>query len=86
LNTAKRHMYTIENQIQPRVSSNVGPPLHTNPTFERLPQESLSGLECLLIKFEIVVVEDGRHDQCQFHLCDVAADAGTGTVAEGYKG
>jgi hypothetical protein len=52
-------MYTIDYQVQSRASSNVGPPLHANPTLERLSQETFSGLECLLVEFEIVIVEDG---------------------------
>lgn len=85
LHTANRHNYTIP-QTQSRASSNIRPPLHTNPTLERLPQETLSGLKCLLIQLKVVILEDGRHNQCQFHFCNVAANTGTRTVAEGYEG
>lgn len=71
--------------LDAETSSNSRPPLHTDPTLERLPQETLSGLESLLVELKVIVVEHRCNNQCQFHLCDVTANAGTRTVAEGYE-
>lgn len=60
---------------------------HTNLQTERLAQESLASLHgAILLHLELEESEDsGGHDE-QLHLGNVAADTGTGTVAEGDEG
>lgn len=61
-------------------------PLHADPALERLPQESLSRLQQILVQLEIVVDEDGADDEGEFHFRDVAADAGARAIAERDEG
>lgn len=63
------------------------PPLHTNNQTKRLPQETLTRLHgSILLHLELEEPEDRTGHDEQFHLGDVAADAGAGTGGEGDEG
>lgn len=61
-------------------------PLQANKAFKRLAQETLSGLEHILVQLKVEVVEDSADYERQLHLGNVATHACAGTVAEGNEG
>lgn len=52
----------------PFCSSRLLPPAHANVEAQRLAQETLAGLENLLVRLELVATEDGRDDERELHL------------------
>lgn len=61
-----------------------GTSLHTDDQAKRLAQETLAGLHgAILLHLELEETEDGSGHDEEFHLGDIAADAGAGTGAEG---
>lgn len=63
------------------------PSLQTHLQTHRLPQESLAGFHgALLLDFKVKEAEDRRADDEEFHLGDVAANAGARAGAKGNEG
>ena len=61
--------------------------LHANDQTKRLTEEALAGLHGpILLHFKLEEAEDGGGHDEEFHLGDVAADAGAGARAEGDEG
>lgn len=60
---------------------------HTDLQTKGLAQETLAGLHgAILLHLKLEQTEDSSGHDEEFHLGDVAADTGTGTVAEGDEG
>jgi hypothetical protein len=56
--------------------------LQSNLAGQGLPEKALSGLESLLIQFEIVVFDHGCDDQEELHIRDVSTNASPRPVRE----
>ena len=85
IDTRKRKV-TVWLAVKPQLQSR-RTTLHANDQTERLTEEALAGLHGpILLHFKLEEAEDGGGHDEEFHLGDVAADAGAGARAEGDEG
>ena len=64
------------------ITLDILPLLNPNHTLQRLPQETLSSLQFLLIQIEIISSESGSHNECQLHLRNIASDTRSRSMTE----